>query len=320
MKKFLKVLVVCILALVTALPSFAKSVADSWPKKPVIITVPWAVGGLADQANRALSQYGKKYLGQPIVPENKIGAGGVVALTEYLREKPNSTKLIYGGEGNFAIGPLFNPVPFKWEQFTPVANIYKSNFVMVANPKIGVKSLKDLKEYGKNNKVIFAVAGLNSSEYLMISALLSEMGLNYEGVSFNGANEAMNATLSGDTVIGITHASLAKEFVKADKLDPVVVFDEKPLKDDVYNLECVGDYGYDTFLVNRCILLMPAGTDPAVVDKMYQAVLKIFQEPGFLETAKNLGLDLDPIGPAECDKHIKDSIEKAQRFYNMIKK
>ena len=320
MKKFLKVLVVCILALVTALPSFAKSVADSWPKKPVIITVPWAVGGLADQANRALSQYGKKYLGQPIVPENKIGAGGVVALTEYLREKPNSTKLIYGGEGNFAIGPLFNPVPFKWEQFTPVANIYKSNFVMVANPKIGVKSLKDLKEYGKNNKVIFAVAGLNSSEYLMISALLSEMGLNYEGVSFNGANEAMNATLSGDTVIGITHASLAKEFVKADKLDPVVVFDEKPLKDEVYNLECVGDYGYDTFLVNRCILLMPAGTDPAVVDKMYQAVLKIFEEPGFLETAKNLGLTLDPIGPEECDKHIKDSIEKAQRFYNMIKK
>lgn len=320
MKKFLKVLVVCILALVTALPSFAKSVADSWPKKPVIITVPWAVGGLADQANRALSQYGKKYLGQPIVPENKIGAGGVVALTEYLREKPNSTKLIYGGEGNFAIGPLFNPVPFKWEQFTPVANIYKSNFVMVANPKIGVKSLKDLKEYGKNNKVIFAVAGLNSSEYLMISALLSEMGLDYEGVSFNGANEAMNATLAGDTVIGITHASLAKEFVKADKLDPVVVFDENPLKDEVYNLECVGDYGYDTFLVNRCILLMPAGTDPAVVDKMYQAVLKIFQEPGFLETAKNLGLTLDPIGPEECDKHIKDSIEKAQRFYNMIKK
>ena len=322
MKKIFRVLAICILALVTALPSFAakKVSAENWPNKPVIITVPWAVGGLADQANRALSQYGKKYLGQPIVPENKIGAGGVVALTEYLREKPNSTKLIYGGEGNFAIGPLFNPVPFKWEQFTPVANIYKSNFVMVANPKIGVKSLKDLKEYGKNNKVIFAVAGLNSSEYLMISALLSEMGLNYEGVSFNGANEAMNATLSGDTVIGITHASLAKEFVKADKLDPVVVFDEKPLKDEVYNLECVGDYGYDTFLVNRCILLMPAGTDPAVVDKMYQAVLKIFQEPGFLETAKNLGLDLDPIGPAECDKHIKDSIEKAQRFYNMIKK
>ncbi|WP_300331674.1 tripartite tricarboxylate transporter substrate binding protein [Fusobacterium sp.] len=321
MKKFFKVLALCILTLVTALPSFsAKSPADSWPKKPVIITVPWAVGGLADQANRALSQYGKKYLGQPIVPENKIGAGGVVALTEYLREKPNSTKLIYGGEGNFAIGPLFNPVPFKWEQFTPVANIYKSNFVMVSNPKIGVKSLKDLKEYGKNKKVIFAVAGLNSSEYLMISALLSEMGLDFEGVSFNGANEAMNATLSGDTVIGITHASLAKEFVKANKLDPVVVFDDKPLKDEVYNLECVGDYGYDTFLVNRCILLMPAGTDPAIVDKMYKTVLKIFEEPGFQETAKNLGLTLDPIGPAECDAHIKDSMEKAQRFYNMLKK
>ncbi|WP_427043052.1 tripartite tricarboxylate transporter substrate binding protein [Fusobacterium sp. SB021] len=322
MKKIFRVLAVCILALVTALPSFAakKVSAENWPNKPVIITVPWAVGGLADQANRALAQYGQKYLGQPVVPDNKIGAGGVVALTEYLREKPNSVKLIYGGEGNFAIGPLFNPVPFKWEQYAPVVNIYKSNFVMVANPKIGVKSLADLKEYGKDKKIIFAVAGLNSSEYLMISALLTEMGLDFEGVSFDGANEAMTATLSGDTVIGITHASLAKEFVKTNRLTPVVVFDDKPMKDEIYNLECVADYGYDTFLVNRCILLMPAGTDPAIIDKMYKAVLQIFEEPGFKETAENLGLTLDPIGPEECDKHIKDSMEKAQRFYNMLKK
>lgn len=322
MKKIFRVLAICILALVTALPSFAakKVSAENWPNKPVIITVPWAVGGLADQANRALAQYGQKYLGQPVVPDNKIGAGGVVALTEYLREKPNSVKLIYGGEGNFAIGPLFNPVPFKWEQYAPVVNIYKSNFVMVANPKIGVKSLADLKEYGKDKKIIFAVAGLNSSEYLMISSLLTEMGLDFEGVSFDGANEAMTATLSGDTVIGITHASLAKEFVKTNRLTPVVVFDEKPMKDEIYDLECVADYGYDTFLVNRCILLMPAGTDPAVIDKMYKAVLQIFEEPGFKETAENLGLTLDPIGPEECDKHIKDSMEKAQRFYNMLKK
>ena len=322
MKKIFRVLAVCILALVTALPSFAakKVSAENWPNKPVIITVPWAVGGLADQANRALAQYGQKYLGQPVVPDNKIGAGGVVALTEYLREKPNSVKLIYRGEGNFAIGPLFNPVPFKWEQYAPVVNIYKSNFVMVANPKIGVKSLADLKEYGKDKKIIFAVAGLNSSEYLMISALLTEMGLDFEGVSFDGANEAMTATLSGDTVIGITHASLAKEFVKTNRLTPVVVFDDKPMKDEIYNLECVADYGYDTFLVNRCILLMPAGTDPAIIDKMYKAVLQIFEEPGFKETAENLGLTLDPIGPEECDKHIKDSMEKAQRFYNMLKK
>ena len=322
MKKIFRVLAICILALVTALPSFAakKVSAENWPNKPVIITVPWAVGGLADQANRALAQYGQKYLGQPVVPDNKIGAGGVVALTEYLREKPNSVKLIYGGEGNFAIGPLFNPVPFKWEQYAPVVNIYKSNFVMVANPKIGVKSLADLKEYGKDKKIIFAVAGLNSSEYLMISALLTEMGLDFEGVSFDGANEAMTATLSGDTVIGITHASLAKEFVKTNRLTPVVVFDEKPMKDEIYDLECVADYGYDTFLVNRCILLMPAGTDPAIIDKMYKAVLQIFEEPGFKETAENLGLTLDPIGPEECDKHIKDSMEKAQRFYNMLKK
>ncbi|WP_101474459.1 tripartite tricarboxylate transporter substrate binding protein [Fusobacterium sp.] len=321
MKKLVKYLSVTLLLTLISILSFGSEAKDvNWPEKPVIITVPWAVGGLADQANRALAQQGQKYLGQPIIPENKIGAGGIVALTEYLREKPNSNKLIYGGEGNFAIGPLFNPVPFKWEQFAPVINIYKSNFVMVANPKVGIKSLDDLKEYGKNNKIIFAVAGLNSSEYLMMSALLSEMGLDYQGVAFNGANEAMNSTISGDTVVAITHASLAKEFVKTNKLDSVVVFDKSPLVDDVYNLKSVADYGYDTYLVNRCILLMPAGTDKEVINKMYETVLKIFDEPEFKQVAANLGLTLDPLSPEECDAHIKESTEKAQKFYKMLKK
>ena len=191
---------------------------------------------------------------------------------------------------------------------------------MVANPKVGIKSLDDLKEYGKNNKIIFAVAGLNSSEYLMMSALLSEMGLDYQGVAFNGANEAMNSTISGDTVVAITHASLAKEFVKKNKLDSVVVFDKSPLVDDVYNLKSVADYGYDTYLVNRCILLMPAGTDKEVINKMYETVLKIFDEPEFKQVAANLGLTLDPLSPEECDAHIKESTEKAQKFYKMLKK
>ena len=321
MKKFIKFLIVALILSIASVVSLASDNSKvNWPTKPVVITVPWAVGGLADQANRALAQYGQKYIGQPIIPENKIGAGGIVALTEYLREKPNSNKLIYGGEGNFAIGPLFNPVPFRWEQFSPVINIYKSNFVMVSNPKVGIESLEDLREYGKNNKVIFAVAGLNSSEYLMMSALLSEMGLNYQGVAFNGANEAMNSTIAGDTVIAITHASLAKEFVKTKKLNSVVVFDKKPLVDEVYNLKSVGDYGYDTYLVNRCILLMPAGTDKEVINKMYEAVLAIFDEPEFKKVAQNLGLTLDPLTPEECDAHIKESTEKAQKFYKMLKK
>lgn len=317
MKKIFNALTIFIFMVFMAGKTYANK---QWPNQPVTITVPWAVGGLADQANRAIAQLGKKYLGQPIVPANKIGAGGVVALTEYLREKPNTHKLIYGGEGNFAIGPLFNEIPFKWESFTPVINVYKSTFVMIANPKLGISSLEDLKEYGKNNKIIFAVSGLNSSEYLVMSALLSEMGLNYEGVSFNGANEAMNSTISGDTMLAVTHGSLAKEFVKAKSLVPIVAFDEKPLKDEVYDLKPVTEYGYDTFIVNRCILLMPKGTDKAVIDTMYQTMLKIFEDPEFKEAAKNLGLNVDPIGPEESEKHIVDSIAKAQKFYKMVKK
>lgn len=68
----------------------------NWPTAPVTIITPWAVGGLADQINRAMSEYGKEQYGQPLLADNILGSGGAVALTEYTKEKPNTHKLILG--------------------------------------------------------------------------------------------------------------------------------------------------------------------------------------------------------------------------------
>lgn len=316
-KKF-TLLIIILISLFVGCNSNEKEENLEWPNKPITIITPWAVGGLADQATRAIAQYGHKHSSEPIVPTNRTGAGGVVALTEFLREKPNSHNLTYSGEGPFAISPLFNELPYSWEDFTPIINIYTSSLILVANPKLGINSFEDLKEYGKNNKVILGVSGVNSTEYLMGAALLTEMNIEYEGVSFNGANEAMNSTVSGDTLFSITHGSLAKEFVKSGQLNPVLVFDEVPLEDDVYNLQPVTKYGYDTFFLNRCIMYMRAGTDQEVINKAHDIMYSTLQDPEFVEVAKNIGLVLDPIGPEECREYIEESVEKANRFYEII--
>lgn len=123
---------------------------------PVTIITPWAVGGLADQINRAMSEYGKEQYGQPLLADNILGSGGAVALTEYTKEKPNTHKLILGGEGSFAIAPLTMKVAYKFEDFVPVINIYSSTFVLVTNPRTKVDSIPSLKEYiakGKKSKL-----------------------------------------------------------------------------------------------------------------------------------------------------------------------
>ncbi|MDV7105874.1 tripartite tricarboxylate transporter substrate-binding protein [Vibrio sp. TH_r3] len=298
----------------------AQSATENWPTKPITTVVPWAVGGLADQVNRAMAQFGADEFGQPIVPTNRLGAGGVVALTEYLRERPNTTKIIYGSEGNFSISPKTNKVAYKWEDFTPIMNIYTSSFVLVANPESGIENFEDLKNYGKNKKVLFGVNGLNGTEFLIISALLSEMGIDYEAVGFNGANEAMNATISGDVVLAVTHGSLAKEYVKADELEAILVFDEKPLKTDVYDLPPVTEFGYDTWIVNRMMMLTRKGTDPQLVQEIRNHFLNILQNPKFQEVADNLGVNIDPIDGDGLNQHVETTIEKVNRFWEIAKK
>jgi len=318
MKPFMKKLTAIISLGLFALTAQANT--DSWPKKPITTVVPWAVGGLADQVNRGMAQFGEKEFGQPIIPTNRLGAGGVVALTEYLREKPNTTKIIYGSEGNFSISPKTNKVAYKWEDFTPIMNIYTSSFVLVSNPELGIKSFNDLKNYGANKKVLFGVNGLNGTEFLIISALLSEMGIDYEAVGFNGANEAMNATISGDVALSVTHASLAKEYVKTNKLDAILVFDEKPLKTETYNLPPVTEFGYDTWIVNRMMMLTRKGTDPALVKEIRSHFMNILQNPEFVTIADNLGVNIDPVDGDALNDHVNNTIKKVDRFWKIANK
>ena len=83
-----------------------------------------------------------------------------------------------------------------------------------------------------------------------IKFLLDEMGIEFKVIPYEGANEALTAVVSGEVDFAVTHASLAKEFVKAGDISPVIAFSDKKLVDEVYNLESVGEHGYDTWITN----------------------------------------------------------------------
>lgn len=290
----------------------------SWPTGPVTIICPWAVGGLADQANRAMSQYGEEQLGQPLLADNVLGSGGIVALTEYLREEPNTNNLIMGGETNFAVAPLTSEVEYTYEDFIPVINIYSSTFVLTANPNTGIDSFEKFEDYVANNEVKFATNGYNSSEAMQGAALVSEMGGTFEIVPYDGANEALNAVVSGEVDFAITHSSLAREFVKSGDVLPVVAFDEERLVDEVYDLDCVVDHGYDTWMTNICAVFTRAGTDEENVEIMYNALNNILQNPSFLETAENMDLNIDPMTGDEVDAYIESCIIKAEDYIQYL--
>ncbi|GKX29688.1 hypothetical protein SH1V18_21680 [Vallitalea longa] len=290
-----------------------------WPTDSLTIICPWAVGGLADQVNRAMSEYGKEAFGQPLLADNILGSGGAVALTQYIEEKPNGNKLIFGGEGSFAIAPLTSEVAYKFDDFIPVINIYSSTFVLSANPNINVNSIETLEEYFKQgNTIKVGTNGTASSEALQCAALLNEMGITYTIIPYEGANEALTAAISGEVDFAVTHASLAKEFVKSGDINPVVAFDEKKLVDEVYNLDCVADYGYDTWMTNICAVFMRAGTEQAIVDKTYDALKSILENENFLDSADNMGVTIDIMSGEEVQKYIESCVGKAKKYAELV--
>ncbi|MDT4762193.1 tripartite tricarboxylate transporter substrate-binding protein [Sphaerochaeta sp. PS] len=309
MKKSVLVLLVVLISFGTLFAAGkAEVAADTWPKEAVTVICPWAVGGVADIVNRKTATYGVEVLGKPVLATNELGAGGNVALTNYLKNGPNSYNLIFGGEGAFSIAPNVDgsdAIQFKYEDYVPIINLYSSIFVLTSDAKLNIKDLDGLKAYAQGKKLKVAVNGVAGSEAFLAKALAKDLGINLELVSYNGANLALDAASKGETSFAISHQSQARGSVEAGILNPVVVFDEKGVNNEVFrNVKGVGEYGSDAFFRNRCFILARKGTDQQIIDKVRNAYLTILQKPEIVEFYKSMMIEIDPMDSASINKHI----------------
>ncbi|WP_332445914.1 tripartite tricarboxylate transporter substrate-binding protein [Sphaerochaeta sp.] len=320
MKKAVLVLLLalCMLGTLGAAGTTESSV-DTWPSEAVTVICPWAVGGVADIVNRKAATFGTEVLGQPILATNELGAGGNVALTNYLKNKSNSYNLIFGAEGAFSIAPNVDgsdAIQFTYDDFVPIINLYSAIFVMTADAKLNVTDLPSLKTYAQGKKIKIAVNGVAGSEAFLAKALAKELGFDLELVSYNGANLALDAAAKGETAFAISHQSQAKGSVEAGILKPVVVFDEKGVNNDVFkNVKGVGEYGYTAYFRNRCFILARKGTDQKIIDKVRNAYMTILEKPEMVAFYKSMMIEVDPMDKASIDQHIASvaKIVKANR-------
>jgi len=318
MKKTVLVLLVVLISFGTLFAAGKAEVnVDSWPQEAVTVICPWAVGGVADMVNRKAATFGTEVLGKPILATNELGAGGNVALTNYLKNEANSYNLIFGGEGAFSIAPNVDgseAIQFTYDDYEPIVNLYSSIFVLTSDASLNIRDLDALKAYAQGKRLKVAVNGVAGSEAFLAKALAKDLGITLELVSYNGANLALDAASKGETEFAISHQSQAKGSVEGGILDPVVVFDEKGVNNEVYkNVKGVGEYGYSAYFRNRCFIMARKGTDQKIIDKVRNAYLTILQKPEIIAFYKTLMIEIDPIEGALLDQHISSvaSIVKA---------
>lgn len=313
MKKFLLFVLVLAVSFSVVFANGTQEIdVNKWPEKEITVICPWAVGGVADVMNRKMATYGQKYLGVPILATNELGAGGNVALTNYLKQEPNSYTLILGGEGGFSIAPNVEgseAIQFKYEDFEPIVNLYSAIFVMTADSKLGITDLESLTQYAQGKRLKVAVNGIAGAEAFLVKALFNELGIDYDLISYNGANLALDAAAKGETQFAVSHQSQAKGNVEAGVLTPIIMFNDTRVDNETYkNVKSVGEYGYDAYFPNTACLFARKGTDPAIIEKIKNAYLQIMQEPEVVELYSELMVEPDPKTKTEYDKHIQDVI------------
>ncbi len=257
-----------------------QALAQSFPSRPVRIVVPFAPGGGADIYARLLAQAMSGPLGQSVVVENDGGGAGMIALEKVSRaQKDGHTLLLTTSTAISAVPNLYKKLPYKVEDFTPVALIGKFPFHVFVHPTVPVRDLREFVAHVKANpgKLSYATAGRGSIPHLVTEMVKASLGLDMFDVAYKGAGPAVNDLVAGHVQVYMDVASPALTHALAGKLRVLAVLDEKRVP-QIPDVPTMAELGYPGLVgYNRYSLLAPTGTPRAVIEVLNRAALQAME-------------------------------------------
>ncbi|MCD0505360.1 tripartite tricarboxylate transporter substrate binding protein [Bordetella petrii] len=275
----------------------AAQAADAYPSRQVTILVPFPAGGTTDIAARVVATELGKAWNQPVVIENRAGAGGNVGTAEAARAQPDGYTLLMGTVSTHAINQsVYAKLPYDpVGDFTPVTLVIPVPNILELNPafadKHNIKSVADLIAYLKANpgKVNMASTGNGTSTHLSGELFQAMTGTKMTHVPYKGSSPALTDVMSGSADLIFDNLPSSMGFLKAGKLRPLAVTsaERSPALPDVPTLAQAGVDGYDAS--SWFGLLAPAGTPPAIVEQVQRDVAKVLQIPAVRERFATLG-------------------------------
>jgi tripartite-type tricarboxylate transporter receptor subunit TctC len=314
-RHFLHAAAACAL-LAAMLPASAQ---QPFPNQPIKLVVPFAPGGSTDIAARLLAEYGGRELGQPIVVDNRAGAGGSLGMEVVAKSKADGYTLGMATVSTHGANPAVYGSRLKYDpvkDFAPVTNVATTPSVFAVNPnKVTATDMKQFLAMAKANpgKYSFGTPGTGSLGHANIEHFMALAHVKLLHVPYKGGGQAMNDALAGQVDAITDNLPSALPHIKAGKLRALAVLSEKrsPALPDV---PTYGELGFPQMGGGGWFgVVAPAGTPPEVVAKLNAAFLKAMKNPEFVKKIDELGATLIPGTPAEFAKQIQQAIARYQR-------
>ncbi len=316
----LATLAITIALTTTATGLSAQPLPKDYPNKPIRVIVPSPAGGPPDLIMRMLQQQYTAALGQQLVIDNRVGAGGVVGSATVVKAAPDGYTWLFTTASHTNTPPFSKNVPFDPVKDFSHVTLAAQNFgqalsVPVNSPAKTVQELIALAK-SKPGKMNYASAGIGTASHIPAEVMKSMAGVDIVGVRYKGVPEAMTDTIAGRMDMIFVGTQIALPLLQSNRLRVLALTGAKRWKGmpDVPTMQEAGFKGYN--LINWFGLWLPPGASPALMDRIQAATLKALADPDVLQKFDQQGIEGIGSKPADFAKFVA----KESAFMNELAK
>jgi tripartite-type tricarboxylate transporter receptor subunit TctC len=285
--------------------------SQTWPSKPIRIVVPLTAGSASDVMGRIVADQLSAQLGQPIIVENRPGAGNTIGMNAVAKAEPDGYTLLVNSSTHTVTPATRSNLGFEMADLAPIIPLGNMPVVMVFNPSKGYKTLGDFVTYAKANpgKINYTSAGAGNSSHLNGERFRLAAGIEAVHLPFKGAPEATTEVIAGRADFYFSPLVNALSLIKEGTVQPLAVSGSSrasALPDVPTTVEAGIPNSEYNFWVG---MFAPAKTPADIRAKLHAEMAKALQTPAVREKLKTLGADPMPLDPAQFDALVKREIE-----------
>jgi tripartite-type tricarboxylate transporter receptor subunit TctC len=287
--------------------------AQDYPSKPVRIVVTFPPGGSSDVTARALSVPLQKALGQPVVVDNKPGAGGTIAASEIFRAAPDGYNLLMSNTTPISLAPfMLDPQPYdSIKGFTHVALVATVPDVVMAHPSVPAKTIAELIAWVKaqDKKVFYGSGGVGSIGHILGETFKKQTGLNIEHVGYRGSAPMITDLIAGRMSFSFDTLPQNVPHIKAGKLRPLAVT-SRTRSHVAPDIPTVVEANLPYLVAENFIgVSAPANLPAPVLTKLHAAIQTSLDDPALVARLNDLGLTVRKMSQADFAAFVKQQVE-----------
>jgi len=315
-----KIILFAALSLAALMPvRFAAAQGASYPNKPIRLVVTFSPGGSVDIMARIIAPKLAEKLGQPVVVENRSGASGIIGTEIVANSKPDGYTLMMHTIPFVANQHLYKKLSYDpIADFAPISLIASSPSVLMVNPALKVKSVRELIQLAKSKpgELNYAAAGAGTNPHIAGELFNSLAKVEIMAIQYRGGGPALTAALGGEVGIIFSNISEAAPIVKSGKLNALAVTGTQRSK--IFpDLPTVAEAGVDGYEFSTWHgLLAPKGTPKEIVSKINQNLVEAIRSPEITERFAQMGLDVIASTPDQFAAHL---VKESKKWGQVIK-